>query len=286
MKEMRCCFSNTDALRVGEILARAARTEIMPRFWTLNEEQVRQKSSSFDLVTEADEAAEKAISKELAAAFPGCVIIGEEAAAKNPEIVTGLGDAELAFIIDPIDGTKNFVAGLPLFGSMIAATVCGEIVFGAIHDPVCEDTAFALRGEGAWREGKYRERVALRVADPVPLARMDAIIETSFLPEPLRSTINGNLARVGLTGSLHCAAHEYRLAAAGRRHLLLYNKLMPWDHAAGWLLHREAGGFGARFDGSDYRPTVQGGGLLYAPDKESWQLARAALFSGAELAVS
>jgi len=279
-------FSNKDAARVGDIMAKAAQAEIMPRFWTLSADQVKQKSSSFDLVTEADEAAEKSISKELAAAFPGSVIIGEEAAAKNPDIVSGIADAELAFIIDPIDGTKNFVAGLPLFGSMIAATVRGEIVFGAIHDPVCEDTAFALRGEGAWLDGRYRKNVALRVADPAPLARMDAIISTNFLPEPLRSTVNGNLARVGLTGSLHCAAHEYRLAAAGHRHLLLYNKLMPWDHAAGWLLHREAGGFSARFDGSDYKPTLQTGGLLCAPDRESWQLARAALFAGAELAAS
>ena len=278
-------FSNKDAVRVGDILARAAEAEIMPRFRTLSADQVKQKSSSFDLVTEADEAAEEAISKELAAAFPGSVIIGEEAAAKNPDIVSGIADAELAFIIDPIDGTKNFVAGLPLFGSMIAATVRGEIVFGAIHDPVCEDTAFALRGEGAWREGRHRGRADLRVAGPVPLARMDAIISTSFLPEPLRSTVNGNLARIGLTGSLHCAAHEYRLAAAGYRHLLLYNKLMPWDHAAGWLLHREAGGFSARFDGSAYKPTVQSGGLLCAPDQDSWQLARAALFAGADLPV-
>jgi fructose-1,6-bisphosphatase/inositol monophosphatase family enzyme len=279
-------FSNKDALRVGEILARAAQAEIMPRFRTLNADQVRQKSSSFDLVTEADEAAEKAISKELAAAFPGSVIIGEEAAAKNPDIVAAIADAELAFIIDPIDGTRNFVSSLPLFGSMIAATVRGEVVFGAIHDPVCEDTAFALRGEGAWREGKHRARAALKVADPVPLASMDALVSTSFLPEPLRATVNGNLARVGLTGSLRCAAHEYRLAAAGNCHLLLYNKLMPWDHAAGWLLHREAGGFSARFDGSDYKPTLQTGGLLCAPDQESWQLARAALFAGADLPVS
>jgi fructose-1,6-bisphosphatase/inositol monophosphatase family enzyme len=275
-------FSNKDALCVGEILTKAAQAEIMPRFRTLNADQVRQKSSSFDLVTEADEAAEKAISKELAAAFPGSVIIGEEAAAKNPDIVAGIADAELAFIIDPVDGTRNFVCGLPLFGSMIAATARGEVVFGAIHDPVCEDTAFALRGEGAWVEGKHRKRAALKVADPVPLASMDAIISTSFLPEPLRTTVNGNLARVGLTGSLRCAAHEYRLAAAGHCHLLLYNKLMPWDHAAGWLLHREAGGFSARFDGSDYKPTLQSGGLLYAPDQASWQLARAALFAGAE----
>jgi fructose-1,6-bisphosphatase/inositol monophosphatase family enzyme len=279
-------FSSKDAARVGDIIAKAAQAEIMPRFRTLSADQVKQKSSSFDLVTEADEAAEKAISRELAAAFPGSVIIGEEAAAKNPDIVSGIADADLAFIIDPIDGTRNFVSGLPLFGSMIAVTVRGEIVFGAIHDPVCEDTAFALRGEGAWREGKHRTRAALKVAGPVPLASMDALISTSFLPEPLRSTVNGNLARIGLTGSLRCAAHEYRLAASGNCHLLLYNKLMPWDHAAGWLLHREAGGFSARFDGSAYKPAVQSGGLLYAPDRESWQLARAALFAGADAAVS
>jgi fructose-1,6-bisphosphatase/inositol monophosphatase family enzyme len=277
-------FSSKDAVRVGDIMAKAAQAEIMPRFRTLSADQVKQKSSSFDLVTEADEAAEKAISKQLAAAFPGSVIIGEEAAAKDPDIVSGIAEAELAFIIDPIDGTKNFVAGLPLFGSMIAATVRGEIVFGAIHDPICEDTAFALRGEGAWREGRHRACADLKVAAPVPLARMDGIISTSFLPEPLRSTVNGNLARIGLTGSLHCAAHEYRLAASGHRHLLLYNKLMPWDHAAGWLLHREAGGFSARFDGSAYKATLQTGGLLCAPDQESWQLARAALFAGADVA--
>src|SRR6516225_598252 len=108
-------FSNKDALRVGDILALAAQAEIMPRFRTLNADQVKQKSSSFDLVTEGDEAAERAISKELAAAFPGSVIIGEEAASTAPGIVAAIADAELAFIIDPIDGTRNFVSGLPLF---------------------------------------------------------------------------------------------------------------------------------------------------------------------------
>lgn len=76
-------FSKNDALRIDAILAQVARTEIMPRFQTLAAHQVKQKSSSFDLVTEADEAAEHAISNELRAAYPGCIIIGEEAAAKR-----------------------------------------------------------------------------------------------------------------------------------------------------------------------------------------------------------
>jgi fructose-1,6-bisphosphatase/inositol monophosphatase family enzyme len=270
-------FSKNDALRIDAILAQVAATEIMPRFQTLAAHQVKQKSSSFDLVTEADEAAEQAISNQLRSAFPGCVIIGEEAAAKDQAIVGKIADADLAFIVDPIDGTRNFVAGLPLFGVMIAATVRGEVVFGAIHDPVCADTAFALKGGGAWIEGKNRPPIDLRVADPVAVSKMDAMIATNFLPEPLRTTVNTNLSRVGMSASLRCAAHEYRMAAAGHCHLLFYNKLMPWDHAAGWLLHREAGGYSAHFDGSDYRPTHLTGGLICAPDKESWQLARDAL---------
>ena len=279
-------FSTKDAVRVGEILAEVAEAEIMPRFWTLAADQVRQKTSSFDLVTEADEAAEQAIARALQAAFPGSIMVGEEAAAKDQTVLGGIATAELAFIIDPIDGTRNFVAGLPLFGVMIAATMRGEVVFGAIHDPVCGDTAFALRGEGAWLEGKNRARTDLRVAEPVPVGHMDTMIATNYLPEPLRTTVNTNLSRIGMSASLRCAAHEYRLAASGHCHLLFYNKLMPWDHAAGWLLHREAGGYSARFDGSDYKPTHVSGGLICAPDQQSWQRAREILLAGADVAVS
>lgn len=99
-------FSRKDALRIGDILAQAAVTDIMPRFQMLAADQVRRKSSSFDLVTEADEAAERVISDQLRAAFPGCVIVGEEATAKDPALLEGIAAAELAFIVDPIDGTR------------------------------------------------------------------------------------------------------------------------------------------------------------------------------------
>jgi fructose-1,6-bisphosphatase/inositol monophosphatase family enzyme len=274
-------FSSDDAFRIGEILSRAAEAEIMPRFRRVTDEQVREKSSRFDVVTDADEAAERAIAAGLTAAFPAGLVIGEEAAAKDDTLIGRIATADLAFILDPIDGTKNFVAGLPLFGVMVAAAVRGEVVFGAVHDPVRGDTAFALRGEGAWMQGEVGARADLRVARAVPVAEMDAIVGTNFLPEPLRSTVNGNLPRVGVSSWLRCAAHEYRMAAAGHCHLLFYNKLMPWDHAAGWLLHREAGGHGAHFDGSAYRPTHLTGGLICAPDEASWRLARDALLGRA-----
>jgi fructose-1,6-bisphosphatase/inositol monophosphatase family enzyme len=270
-------FSPGDIKRVGEILAFAARTEIMPRFGKLAPSQIHRKSSAFDLVTEADEAAETAIAEALTAAFPGAVIIGEESAHKEPALLDTIADAALAFIVDPVDGTRNFASNLPLFGVMAAVTVRGEITAGVIYDPVCRDWAYAVRDGGAWLEREDGTRGPLRVADPKPLSEMDGLIGTTFLPEPLRTTVNRNLSRLATTASLRCAAHEYRTAAAGFCHVLLYARLLPWDHAAGWLLHREAGGYSAHFDGTPYHPTHFSGGLICAPDEATWHLARAAL---------
>ena len=274
-------LSHADVLTIGQILADVGRTEIMPRFRRVREIEVRTKTSAFDVVTEADEAAEQVISAALLRAFPGAAIIGEEGTSRDPSALDQLGTAELAFIIDPIDGTRNFTCSLPLFGSMVAATMRGEIVFGAIHDPVCNDTAFALRGEGAWLETQDGKRYDLKVAAPVPVKEMDAVIGVNFLPEPLRAIAAGNLSKLGMSAWLRCAAHEYRMAASGHCHLLFYNKLMPWDHAAGWLLHREAGGYSAHFDGSPYKPVNLTGGLLCAPDEASWHAAKQAILTPA-----
>ncbi|WP_432728062.1 inositol monophosphatase family protein [Variovorax sp. W6] len=270
-------FSLRHADTVVDIMASAAAQEIMPRFSGAMPNRTTQKTTAFDIVTEADEAAELRISAQLRAEFPGAALIGEEAVFRDASLLAQIATADLAFIIDPIDGTRNFASGVPLFGVMVAATVRGEVVFGAIHDPVCGDTAVAVRGEGAWRQGGGRPRADLRVADPVPLDQIQAVAGTNFLPEPLRSTVAGNLSRISLNFWLRCAAHEYRLAAAGHCHVLVYNKLMPWDHAAGWLLHREAGGYSAHFDGSPYLPTHTSGGLICATDAQSWALVRSAL---------
>jgi fructose-1,6-bisphosphatase/inositol monophosphatase family enzyme len=267
-------LTQNDVGRLSAILAEAGRTEIMPRFKALTDGDVRHKSSVFDPVTEADEAAERFISAALRADFPGALIVGEEATSADPSLLDRLGDAPLAFVVDPIDGTRNFVAGLPLFGVMAAAIVQGEIVAGVIHDPVCQDTVHALKGEGAWLSRGGRPVKRLHVAAPAPLERMEGIVGTHFLPEPLRTTVLNNLPRLGSATWLRCAAHEYRMAAAGFCHVLFFNRLMPWDHAPGWLLHQEAGGYSAHFDGKPYRPTHTVGGLICAPDRTSWQLVR------------
>jgi fructose-1,6-bisphosphatase/inositol monophosphatase family enzyme len=270
-------FTRSDACKVGEILSEVARAEIMPRFRGAIASSTREKSSAFDVVTDADEAAEREIAVRLLKLFPHAVLVGEEAAGRDPELLGKIASADLAFIIDPIDGTKNFASGVPLFGVMVAATVRGQVVLGLIHDPICGDTFYAVRYEGAWREGGGMATGDLKVAPPVPVSQMHAVVGSNFLPEPLRTTVAQNLSKLSMNFWLRCAAHEYRLVAAGHCQVLLYNKLMPWDHAAGWLLHQEAGGYSAHFDGTPYAPSHFTGGLICAPDRASWQEVRDAL---------
>ena len=262
---------------LGGVLAAVAQDEILTRFRRLPTVDSRRKTSAFDIVTEADEAAEAAIQAALKSGHPEAVFIGEEATSRNPGLLPQIDTADLAFVVDPLDGTKNFASGLPLFGVMAAVTVQGEIVASAIHDPIRSDTAYAFKGSGAWIESAGGTRTALRVADAAPTSQMECIVGTNFLPEPQRAQVNARLSRLGISNWFRCAAHEYRLAAGGHVHGLFYNKLMPWDHAAGWLLHREAGGWSGHFDGQPYRPSHTSGGLICTPDAANFLAMKDAL---------
>jgi fructose-1,6-bisphosphatase/inositol monophosphatase family enzyme len=270
-------FTRADALAVADILRTTAQAEILPRFRNLSADAIRTKSSQLDLVTDADEAAERVIEAELLRRFPGALVVGEEGVSRNASVLEGLGDAELAFILDPVDGTLNFASGLPLFGVMAAVAIKGEIVCGVILDPISDDWAMAVRGEGTWIQRPDGSASPLQVASPVPLSQMAGNVSWRYLPEDLRPVVTGNLPKVAMAADLRCAAHTYRQIAAGYLHFSFSSSVMPWDHAAGWLIHREAGGYTAHFDGSPYRPVNRGGGLISAPDKESWQAVRDAL---------
>ena len=270
-------FSRTDLATLDTILREASQADIMPRFRRLAEGDVRSKTGPLDLVTEADEAAERRITAALARAIPGAVIVGEEATSAEPSLLGALGAADLAFVVDPVDGTSNFAWGMPLFGCMAAAISRGSVIGAVIHDPIVGMSAMALRGAGAWNEEADGRHHDLRVAAAVPPEQMSGAANWRFLPEPQRSRIGSRLDRVAASYGYRCAAHEYRLIANGHSHYLLYGKLMPWDHAPGWLLHQEAGGYSAQFDGSAYSPTKTSGGLICTPDKASWHALHQAL---------
>lgn len=140
-------ISDQDILFLGDCVREAARAEIMPRFRNLGAADVSEKTSAIDLVTQADLLAEHRITAALRERFPAALVVGEEAYDADRSVVPALADAELAFVIDPVDGTFNFAAGLPVFGTMLAVTVRGETVAGIIHDPVLGDTVTAIRGQ-------------------------------------------------------------------------------------------------------------------------------------------
>lgn len=270
-------FTRQDHERLDAILREAARCEVMPRFRRLADGDIRAKQNPVDVVTEADEAAERFICAELAKAFPGAAMIGEEAVTRDPSLLSRLSDAELAVVIDPIDGTLNYASDLSLFAVMAAVVVRGETVAAVIHDPTAEDSAMALRGEGAWMSSADGTNRDLRVAPAVATRQMNGMASWQYFPEPLRSMLPGRFPAFLEVGSLRCCGQEYRLAAAGRLQLLLYGVLNPWDHAPGVLLYSEAGGHARLLDGRLYSPTERTVGLLCAPDEASWQEIRSIL---------
>jgi fructose-1,6-bisphosphatase/inositol monophosphatase family enzyme len=273
MRLTRRNLSDLDA-----ILREAGLREVMPRFRRLDEGDIRRKTSATDLVTEADEAAERAISAGLAKAFPGGLVIGEEAVSADPALLDAMHGADLAITVDPIDGTLNYASGAPLFCVMAAVVVKGVTQAAVIHDPVSGASHLALKGEGAWCEEADGRTWALRAAAPKPLAGMSGMVSWRYFPEPARSEITARYPAVADVASMKCCGHEYRLAAGGFCDFLIYGRLMPWDHAPGLLIHAEAGGFSALADGSPYRPAAGGAGVIAAPDRDSWEALRAAFY--------
>ncbi len=141
--------SAIDIAAIANILQEAAFKEILPKFRNLGAGDVRMKSEAIDLVTEADEAAERLIKARMAELAPDALFIGEESVAANPALLASLAGADLAIVVDPIDGTFNYAAGMPLFGVMAAVVSKGETVAGLIYDPMGNDWVIAEKGSGA-----------------------------------------------------------------------------------------------------------------------------------------
>lgn len=197
------------------------------------------KSSSVDLVTDADRAAEALVRRLLRAARPDDAILGEEEPASA-------GSSGLTWIIDPIDGTTNFVYGLASWAVSIAV-VAGDPVPGrwrplaaCVDAPAMGASWSATEGGGAWRDGR---RLAVR-AD-VPLAT--SLVATGFAYTPQRraaqaALLGHVLPRVRDIRRLGSAAVDLCLVAEGRLDAFYEQFLNPWDVAAGWLVVTEAGG--------------------------------------------
>lgn len=252
------------------MVRRAARAEIMPRFRRLSDGDIRTKSRADDLVTDADTKAEAMIARALQIAFPSALVIGEEAVAIRPELLEGIAQAQLAFHIDPVDGTWNFAHGLPVFGVTIAATRYGKPVFGLIYDPVGDDWIIADEEMTPQHQRPFGAAHALKAATGKPFEEMSGIIPLHLFAKDKQAQLAATFPDFGRVNTLRCSAHEYRMLALGHMDFSLTAFLHPWDHAAGALIAARAGAHVEMLDGGDYSAARQTGHLLIAPDKPTW----------------
>ena len=194
--------------------------------------RVGAKSSATDLVTEVDRATEHWLVEQLAVRRPHDAVLGEEQGGRD-------GTSGVRWVLDPIDGTVNFVLGLPVYAVSVAAEVAGRVVAGSVANPASGETFHARLGAGAFLGG-----VRLTGPRDVPLA--GAVVGTGFGYDASRRARQGSvvarlLPDVADIRRLGAAALDLCFLAAGRIDAYFEAGLNPWDHAAGGLVATEAG---------------------------------------------
>ncbi|MHA6325528.1 inositol monophosphatase family protein [Roseivivax sp. CAU 1753] len=260
--------------QVLNLVRRAARAEILPRFRSLSPSEVSTKSGPQDLVTDADRAAEAMIARGLQQMFPHALIVGEEAVSDNPKIADGLPDAEMAITIDPVDGTWNYANGIATFGVIVAVARYGVPVFGLHYDPVMDDCIWADAGGSAEFVKGRRAPRPVRVKGGGAIADLAGFVGLSLLPRDKQDAMAATFPKLQRAMQIRCACHEYRVFAQGGVDFVLATQLTPWDHTAATLISSAAGGHVAMLDGSEYRAGMRDGHLLAASDKATWERLR------------
>ena len=207
------------------------REEVMPRYLKVAHERKVDGS----LLTEADVAAQNALFKRLRAIAP-YPMLGEEMTDAEQRDVWALGD-EGFWCVDPIDGTSNFVNGLPFFAISVALIRDRKSVLGVVYDPGADEAFYAIEGQGAFMNG---ERLPLKTP-PTELGRCMAGIELKRIDR----TLAGRLAfehPFSSQRNLGASTLDWCYVAAGRMHIYLHGGQKLWDYAAGSLILRESGG--------------------------------------------
>ena len=247
---------------VADLMRRATQEAILPRYRNLADGEVEDKGGN-DPVTVADRDSEALLSEGLAALDPDMAIVGEEAAHADPGALDALqGDC---WIIDPIDGTRNFARGEPPFGIIIARASGGVATDGWIYDCLTGRLCIAHAGSGAFVDG---ERIEARPTGRNPPI---AAISLAFLDADRRAAMKAHVAPhytcVDIPWS---AAEQYPRLALGTNDVSIFERTLTWDHAAGALWLNEAGGKAARLDGSPYRVDDGRTGMIGAASPALW----------------
>ncbi|MER6287814.1 inositol monophosphatase family protein [Streptomyces sviceus] len=249
-------FLDRHAGDVEEAVRKAAAAEVMPRFRRLAAHEVDQKAGPHDLVTDADRLAEQYLTEVLGALLPGSVVVGEEAVHANPASYEALQGDTPVWIVDPVDGTRQFVHGDPGFCMLVALARSGVLLASWTYAPARDQLATAIRGRGAFLDGER-----LRAGAPEP--GRDLQVATSH---PDYTTDEQKRGLLGLwtdgVAPRPCgsAGLEYLAVARGESDAVAFSWEAAWDHAAGLLLVEEAGGAHLTLTGEPF--SIKGGNTL------------------------
>ncbi|EST38169.1 hypothetical protein N566_08920 [Streptomycetaceae bacterium MP113-05] len=247
-----------DALVSGaeEAVRKAVAEEVMPRWRQLATHEVLQKTGPHDLVTVADRRAEEHLTRALTRLLPGSVVVGEEAVHDEPVRYEALRGTDPVWIIDPVDGTRQFVRGEDGFCTLLALAQHGELLASWTYVPARGDMAIARRRGGALLNGE-----ALTAGSPGP----DKVLEVAT-SHPDFTTDEQKRALLGLRTdgvaprACGSAGMEYLRVARGDLDAVAFSWESAWDHAAGLLLVAEAGGASTTVAGESFK--LAGGNAL------------------------
>ncbi|MCX5062468.1 MULTISPECIES: inositol monophosphatase family protein [unclassified Streptomyces] len=241
---------------VEEAVRTAAAAEIMPRFRRLAAHEVDQKAGPYDLVTDADRLAERYLTKTLGALLPGSVVVGEEAVHADPTTYEAIqGDAPV-WIVDPVDGTRQFVHGDSGFCTLVALARHGVLLASWTYAPARAQLAVAMRGRGAFLNDER-----LHAGSPAPGRDLQvANSHPDYTTDEQKSELLGLWTDGVAPRPCGSAGLEYLAIARGELDATAFTWEAAWDHAAGILLVEEAGGAHLTRTGEPFR--ITGGNAL------------------------
>jgi len=257
-----------DPETVQSIIRDVAEAEILPRFQKLAASDISEKAPG-DLVTIADLKSEKALTRELTNLLAGSVAIGEEGVNADPTTLAALSEDRPVWIIDPVDGTHNFAHGTPCFAVIVSLIHRRQIIAGWIHDPIANSTIYAEQGAGTW-EGSDR----LHISRDSPLSQMTGSLKRSTRHKIEKRQADGEQGLPKIIKRYRCVGREYMDLVRGTLDFAGYGGLLkPWDHIAGILMYREAGGMDRMVESAEtyqISSEIDRGTLLLAPSSSHW----------------
>ncbi len=258
---------------ISDLVITIAKEEILPRFKKLAAADITAKSPG-DMVSVADTETETALTRALNRLCPAAVVSGEEMIAKNPQIMKKIIAANQAFLIDPIDGTNNFIKGDQRFALMLTHLHYGKVVAAWIYLPFFDKIAVAETGGGAFLNGR---KITVSAGKFKP-SEMTGAAHINRFPDHVKKMARENMKNFAANRPAFCAGYDYIALLEGRKDFSVYYRTLPWDHLPGSFIYMAAGGFVRTLDRRQYTIRDRDRGLLSAPNAEYWQQIRDIIF--------